>query len=58
MCLCSKQEPTATSFSLDNFSEGRIGKLQIRKSGRAQLLLGEMVLDIDAATDLGVLHVS
>ncbi|XP_023686724.1 DNA-directed RNA polymerase III subunit RPC4 [Paramormyrops kingsleyae] len=31
---------------LSDFSEGLIGKLQIRKSGKVQLLLGEVALDV------------
>ncbi|XP_061087852.1 DNA-directed RNA polymerase III subunit RPC4 [Conger conger] len=31
---------------LSDFSEGSIGKLQIRKSGRVQLALGEIVMDV------------
>lgn len=42
------QEPIGKESTpvLTDFSEGLIGKLQIRKSGRVQLALGEIVMDV------------
>ncbi|XP_067672829.1 DNA-directed RNA polymerase III subunit RPC4-like [Haliotis asinina] len=42
--------------SLSDFSEGFIGKLQIRKSGRAELVLGNVTLDVSVGTPCGFLQ--
>lgn len=42
--------------NLDNFSEGIIGKLLVRKSGRVQLLLGNTYLDVNMGTSCGFLQ--
>ncbi|XP_064176055.1 DNA-directed RNA polymerase III subunit RPC4 isoform X1 [Anguilla rostrata] len=46
--LIKTREPVAkeTAPVLSDFSEGLIGKLQIRKSGRVQLALGEIIMDV------------
>lgn len=43
--------------NLDNFSDGQIGKLIVRKSGRVQLLLGNTYLDVNMGTPCGFLQV-
>ena len=43
--------------NLDNFSEGLIGKLVVRKSGRVQLMLGTTYLDVNMGTPCGFLQV-
>ncbi|KPP58063.1 DNA-directed RNA polymerase III subunit RPC4-like [Scleropages formosus] len=42
------QEPVGkeTAPVLSDFSEGLIGKVQIRKSGKVQLVLGEVIMDV------------
>lgn len=42
--------------NLDDFSEGLIGKLVVRKSGRVQLLLGNTYLDVSMGTPCGFLQ--
>ncbi|XP_052834451.1 DNA-directed RNA polymerase III subunit RPC4 isoform X2 [Octopus bimaculoides] len=42
--------------SLKDFSEGYVGKLQTRKSGKVQLLLGNVTLDISMGTPCGFLQ--
>lgn len=42
--------------NLDNFSEGLIGKLVVRKSGRVQLMLGSTYLDVNMGTPCGFLQ--
>lgn len=42
--------------SLNDFSEGYVGKLQTRKSGKAQLLLGNITLDVSMGTPCGFLQ--
>ncbi|XP_045211717.2 DNA-directed RNA polymerase III subunit RPC4-like [Mercenaria mercenaria] len=42
--------------NLDNFSEGVIGKLVVRKSGRVQLMLGNTYLDVNMGTPCGFLQ--
>ncbi len=44
--------------SLADFSEGYIGKLQIRKSGHTQLVLGNVALDVTMGTPAGFLQVN
>ncbi|XP_050391934.1 DNA-directed RNA polymerase III subunit RPC4 [Patella vulgata] len=41
---------------LSDFSEGYIGKIQIRKSGKAELLLGNVKLDVAIGTPSGFLQ--
>lgn len=43
--------------SLDHFSEGYVGKLRVRKSGKAELVLGDIVLDVTMGTSCGFLQV-
>ncbi|XP_052818034.1 DNA-directed RNA polymerase III subunit RPC4-like [Mya arenaria] len=42
--------------NLDNFNEGLIGKLIVRKSGRVQLKLGNTCLDVNMGTPCGFLQ--
>ena len=44
--------------SLGDFSEGYIGKLQVRKSGHTQLVMGNVALDVTMGTPAGFLQVS
>lgn len=43
--------------NLDSFSEGTVGKLVVRKSGRVQLVLGNTYLDVNMGTPCGFLQV-
>lgn len=43
--------------ALSGFSEGHMGKLIIRKSGRTSLMLGNVVLDVSMGTKCGFLQV-
>ncbi|GAB1602767.1 DNA-directed RNA polymerase III subunit RPC4-like [Argonauta hians] len=56
----SEEEATApvnpNISSLKDFSEGYVGKLQTRKSGKVQLLLGNVTLDISMGTPCGFLQ--
>ncbi|ESO93285.1 hypothetical protein LOTGIDRAFT_232725 [Lottia gigantea] len=45
-----------STCSLADFSEGQIGKLQIRKSGKIELLIGNVKLDVTAGTPSGFLQ--
>ena len=42
---------------LSDFNEGRIGKLQIRKSGKVELCLGNVTLDLTMGTSPSFLQV-
>ena len=42
---------------LTDFSEGSVGKFVIRKSGRAQLLMGNITMDVAMGTKCGFLQV-
>ncbi|XP_060063518.1 DNA-directed RNA polymerase III subunit RPC4-like [Ylistrum balloti] len=44
------------SCSLSEFSEGYMGKLVVRKSGRTQLVLGNITLDVSMGTKCGFLQ--
>ena len=44
--------------SLDDFSEGLVGKLVVRKSGKVQLQIGNTYLDVNMGTPCGFLQVS
>jgi hypothetical protein len=37
--------------------EGLVGRLQIRKSGRCQLILGSQIMDVEVGTKVGFLQV-
>ena len=43
--------------ALQDFSEGYIGKLQVHKSGKTRLILGNVALDINMGTPTGFLQV-
>lgn len=43
---------------LSDFSEGLIGKLQIRKSGKVQLVMGNVTLDVSEGAAFSFLQVS
>ena len=45
-------------YSLAAVGEGCIGKLQVRRSGRTQLVLGSVVLDMTMGTQACFLQVS
>lgn len=44
--------------SLTDLAEGQVGKLLVRKSGRVQLVLGKVKLDIAMGTPCSFLQVS
>ena len=44
--------------NLEDFSEGLVGKLLIRKSGKVQMMLGQTLLDVEMGTPCGFLQVS
>ena len=48
---------TSQASCLDQL-EGRLGRLQIRKSGRCQMVLGNEKLDVETGTKVGFLQVS
>jgi hypothetical protein len=41
---------------LDNLSEGYLGKLQLRKSGKVQLWINNVLFDVDIGTQVGFLQ--
>ncbi|XP_065175655.1 DNA-directed RNA polymerase III subunit RPC4-like [Sycon ciliatum] len=45
-----KEKEKEADISLDNLPEGYIGKLQVRKSGRVQIVLGGVALDVTAGS--------
>ena len=45
-----------TKSSLNSLPEGYLGKIQIRKSGKTQLIIGDNALDIDLGTQVGFLQ--
>lgn len=45
-----EQELEKARCSLDQLSEGYVGKLQVMKSGRSRLIMGGIVLDLNAGT--------
>ncbi|XP_064602514.1 DNA-directed RNA polymerase III subunit RPC4-like isoform X2 [Liolophura sinensis] len=51
-----ESDKTKNSCKLKNFSEGHIGKIQIRKSGKTQLILGNIVLDVLPGTTCSFLQ--
>jgi DNA-directed RNA polymerase III subunit RPC4 len=52
-----QDEETPQSQMLTDFSEGSVGKFVIRKSGRAQLLMGNITMDVAMGTKCGFLQV-
>ena len=46
------------SCNLEDFSEGLIGKLIVRKSGKVQMMLGQTLLDVEMGTPCGFLQVN
>ena len=42
--------------SLNSLPEGYLGKIQIRKSGKTQMIIGDTALDIDLGTQVGFLQ--
>ncbi|KAK7475843.1 hypothetical protein BaRGS_00032893 [Batillaria attramentaria] len=44
------------SCSLADFSEGYVGKLRVRRSGKTELVLGNVVLDVSMGTPCGFLQ--
>ncbi|PIN97772.1 hypothetical protein AB205_0180840, partial [Aquarana catesbeiana] len=54
----SQETPAAEEIcSLRNVSEGQIGKLVVRKSGKVQLALGKVTLDVTLGTSSSFLQV-
>ncbi|KAJ8396028.1 hypothetical protein AAFF_G00025600 [Aldrovandia affinis] len=53
-----KTEPVGKEITpiLSDFSEGLIGKLQIRKSGKVQLVLGEVTMDVSGGAAFSFLQ--
>jgi DNA-directed RNA polymerase III subunit RPC4 len=51
-----KVEEAPEKTVLRNLTEGYLGKLQIRKSGKTQLLLNDTLLDVDVGTQVGFLQ--
>ena len=51
-------EKKMSGCNLEDFSEGLIGKLIVRKSGRVQMMLGQTLLDVEMGTPCGFLQVS
>merc|ERR1719414_1434632 len=47
---------SAPKCSLNSLPEGYLGKIQIRKSGKTQLIIGDTALDIDLGTQVGFLQ--
>lgn len=43
---------------LSDFTEGFIGKMQIRKSGKVQLVIGDVTLDVSEGAAFSFLQVS
>jgi len=57
MDICDSNGLTSTpKCSLNSLPEGYLGKIQIRKSGKTQLLIGDTALDIDLGTQVGFLQ--
>ena len=50
------KEGKAEPCQLDTVEEGLIGRLQIRKSGACQLVLGEQILNVEVGTKVGFLQ--
>lgn len=59
LCCHHPQEPVGKESPpvLADFSEGLIGKLQIRKSGKVQLVLGDNKLDVSEGAAFSFLQV-
>ena len=55
--LSTLQAPEPELVTFSDLPEGQVGRLQIMKSGRARLLLGDHVLHLDAGTQLKFLQV-
>ncbi|XP_068703947.1 DNA-directed RNA polymerase III subunit RPC4-like isoform X1 [Montipora foliosa] len=51
-----RKPKTQKKLSLKNASEGYVGKLQLLKSGKARLLLGDVSLDVTMGTPCGFLQ--
>lgn len=47
---------TPDNCSLSRLQEGLMGRLQIRQSGRCQLVLGDQVMDVEVGTKVGFLQ--
>lgn len=49
-------EKKMNSCNLEDFNEGLIGKLIVRKSGKVQMMLGQTLLDVEMGTPCGFLQ--
>ena len=56
VCSLCLQEPA--KCCLRDFSEGYLGKLRVRKSGKTELVLGNVVLDVSMGVPASFLQVS
>ncbi|XP_029960322.1 DNA-directed RNA polymerase III subunit RPC4 [Salarias fasciatus] len=50
------EEPEDNSCSLKDLREGLVGKMLVRKSGRVQLILGQVTLDVSLGTSCSFLQ--
>ena len=56
--LCFQTVANTKHCTLNTLPEGCIGKLQLLKSGRTRLVLGNIVLCVDMGTQVGFREVS
>lgn len=57
--MYQEEEETQTQTQrLSDFSEGAVGKLIIRKSGKTQLVIGNITMDVSMGTKCGFLQVN
>ncbi|XP_034025797.1 DNA-directed RNA polymerase III subunit RPC4 [Thalassophryne amazonica] len=52
----SQEEPDDNSCNLKDLREGLIGKMLVRKSGRVQLILGQVILDVSLGASCSFLQ--
>lgn len=52
-----EQEAEENNCNLKDLREGLVGKMLVRKSGRVQLILGQVTLDVSLGTTCSFLQV-
>lgn len=56
--VCQEESQEENSCCLKDLQEGLVGKMLVRKSGKVQLILGNVTLDVALGTPCAFLQVS
>ena len=57
LSLSKEEQAEENTCSLSDLQEGLVGKMLVRKSGRVQLILGHVTLDVALGTPCAFLQV-